>query len=263
MISIIIPCYNEEANLERGVLSQVVTFLELQPYEWEVIIVDDGSTDRSLELCEQFVSQNTNFKIIHLSHGGKPHAIFGGLQDAKGEIVLFTDMDQSTPINELDKLLVWFEKGHDVVIGSRGLQRDGFSLTRQITSWGFRIIRGLILLPKIKDTQCGFKAFRSSVAKEIFPLLSFFTSQRNSKGWIVSAFDVELLFIADKWGFQIKEVEVEWQHRDESTTKGKQGGKFFRESIEMAQEILNVVWNNIRGRYKKYLLSSSSVKKTK
>ena len=120
-----------------------------------------------------------------------------------------------------------------------------------MASRGFRIIRGFALLPNIKDTQCGFKAFKSPVLKEIFPLLSFFTSQRNNKGWVVSAFDVELLFIADKWDYQIKEVDVEWQHRDESITKGMQGGKFFHESFEMAHEVFNVIWNNFNGRYKK------------
>ncbi len=264
MISIVIPCYNEEGNLKKGVLDQVATFLETQSYEWEVIVADDGSTDNSLELCTQFASQHQNFKVISLVHGGKPHAIFGGLQKTRGEIVLFTDMDQSTPIAELDKLLIWFEKGYDVVIGSRGLERDGFSFIRQITSRGFRIVRGLALLPDIKDTQCGFKMFRSSVIKEIFPLLSFFASPRSSKGWVVSAFDVELLFIAEKWGFPIKEVEVEWQHRDESTTKGNQVGKFFRESIEMAQEVLYVIWNNVRGYYKKeYWISSNAIAKTR
>lgn len=251
MISIVIPCYNEEANLKRGVLDEVFDFLQSQSYPWEVIIADDASTDKSLELCEQFASHHPNFKVIRLPHGGKPHAVFGGIKEAKGDIILFTDMDQSTPISELQKLLFWFDEGFDVVIGSRGIQREGFSIIRKIMSRIFRILRSAVLLPNISDTQCGFKAFKRGVAREIFPMLSFFNSQRKSKGWVVSAFDVELLFIANKWGFKIKEVEVEWIHRDESTTKEKKGKKFIDESIEMVREVLSVFWNNLRGQYKK------------
>jgi len=249
MISIVIPCYNEEANIRRGVLEQVVGFLETQSYGWDVIVADDGSTDDSLALCRQFEHKHANVRVLSLPHGGKPCAIWGGIQEAKGEIVLFLDMDQSTPIGELNKLLPWFEQGYDVVIGSRGVQRVGFSLIRKAMSSGFRAIRRSILLPDLIDTQCGFKAVRTSLAKEIFPLLSPITSRRERKGWIVSAFDVELLFIAQKWKISIKEVEVEWKNRDTSMTKGKSGGKFLDESIRMAKEVMNIIWNNARGRY--------------
>ena len=251
MISIVIPCYNEEANLKRGVLEDVVRFLEGHPYPWELIVADDASADNSLALVEAFAAQHDNVRLLKLMHGGKPHAILGGIREAKGDIILFSDMDMSTPIDEIEKLLPWFEDGYDVVIGSRGLVREGFSLFRQFSSWAFRNIRRIFILPQIVDTQCGFKAFRGDVAKEIFPLLSFFSSDRDIQGWVVSAFDVELLFIAKKWGHRIKEVEVVWQDRDESTTKEKMGGKFVAESLEMAREILTVIWNNIKGTYKK------------
>ncbi len=249
-ISVVIPCYNEEANLKRGVLEQVAAYLEKQRYGYEVIIADDCSTDQSLSICESFAAQHAHFRVIRLAHGGKPSAIFGGIQEAVGEIILFSDMDQSTPIYELDKLIVWFDKGYDVVIGSRGLQRAGFSPIRQVMSWGFRNLRRLVLLPRIVDTQCGFKAMRAPVARKVFPRLSFFTSQRSVKGWVVSAFDVELLFLAQKAGFKIKEVEVEWQNEDQSTTKEKGWGKFFKETLEMVREIVSVIANNLSGRYK-------------
>ncbi len=251
MISIVVPCYNEEANIRRGVLEDVVRFLEGRPYDWELIVADDASVDNSLALAEAFAAQWDNVHLLRLPHGGKPQAILGGIQEAKGDIILFSDMDMSTPIDEMEKLLPWFEDGYDVVIGSRGLVREGFSPFRQFSSWAFRNIRRVLILPHIVDTQCGFKAFRGDVAKEIFPQLSFFSSQRDVQGWVVSAFDVELLFIAKKWGHKIKEVEVVWQDRDESTTKEKMGGKFVAESMEMAREILTVIWNNFKGRYKK------------
>lgn len=250
MISIIIPCYNEEANLKRGVLEEVDRFLQTQTYPWEIIIVDDGSTDDSLALCRSFAAGRPQVKVIAQAHGGKPHAVYGGIKEARGEVIVFTDMDQSTPMRELNKLLAWFEQGYDIVIGSRGQQREGFSAVRKIMSWGFRNVRRAILLPDILDTQCGFKAFRGTVAKEVFPLLSFFAGKRDNTGWVVSAFDVELLFIADRRGYKIKEIEVEWRHLDESVTKDQKGTKFLSKSVEMAQEILRVIWNNARGRYR-------------
>ncbi|MDX9866077.1 MAG: glycosyltransferase [Anaerolineaceae bacterium] len=251
MISIVIPCYNEEANIRRGVLEDVVRYLDEHPYPWELIVADDGSVDNSLALVEAFAAQRDNVRLLRLAHGGKPGAILGGIQEARGEIILFSDMDLSTPIEELDKLLPWFAEGYDVVIGSRGLVREGFSPFRQFSSWAFRNLRRVLILPKIVDTQCGFKALRAVVAKEIFPRLSFFSSEREIQGWVVSAFDVELLYIAKKWGYRIKEVEVIWRDRDESTTKERAGGKFVSESLEMVREILTVIWNNIMGRYKR------------
>ena len=251
MISIVIPCYNEEANIRRGVLEDVVRFLEGRPYPWELIVADDASVDNSLALVETFAAQRDNVRLLRLPHGGKPGAILGGIREARGDIILFSDMDMSTPIEELEKLLPWFAEGYDVVIGSRGLVREGFSPFRQFSSWAFRNLRRVLILPHIVDTQCGFKALRAEVAKEIFPQLSFFSSARDVQGWVVSAFDVELLYIARKWGYRIQEVQVVWRDRDESTTKEKAGGKFVSESLEMAREILTVIWNNLNGRYKK------------
>jgi dolichyl-phosphate beta-glucosyltransferase len=250
-ISIVIPCYNEEANIKRGVLDEVVCYLHSRPYDWELLIADDDSVDSSTALAESFAAQYENVRLLKLPHGGKPGAILGGIKEAKGDIIFFSDMDMSTPIEELEKLLPWFDDGYDVVIGSRGLVREGFNLFRQFSSWAFRNIRRVLILPGIVDTQCGFKAFRAEVVKDIFPQLSFFSSQRDLSGWVVSAFDVELLFMAKKWGHKIKEVQVIWRDMDESTTKENMGKKFVSESLEMAREILTVIWNNIQGRYKK------------
>lgn len=125
-LSVVIPCYNEEANLKRKVLQEVYDYLKKQKYFWEVVVSDDGSTDNSLEIASDFAKKHKGFRVLKNRHGGKPWAVWKGIKAAKGEIVLFTDMDQSAPLKELGKLLPWFKKGYDIVIGSRGLTREGF-----------------------------------------------------------------------------------------------------------------------------------------
>jgi dolichyl-phosphate beta-glucosyltransferase len=249
-ISVIIPCYNEAKNLQRGVLDEVYAYLRSQDVEWEVIIADDGSTDRSRELVEQTITGKPGFQLVALPHGGKPAAIWGGLQRARGDAVLFTDMDQSTPISELSKLLPWYRQGYDVVIGSRGTTREGFSVVRRVGSWVFRTMRSAFLLRHIHDTQCGFKLFRREPVIELFPQLQFFKEDAPS-GWKVTAYDVELLYLFERAGYTIREVEVAWENRDVSDTKGQGGelGRYMRESWSMAREVLRVNVNRLRGLY--------------
>ena len=248
-ISIVIPCYNEENNLKRGVLNDVFTFLTKQEFDWEVIICNDESTDNSLKLVQNFASKHKGFTVLNLPHGGKPSAVWGGIQKAKYSIVLFTDMDQSTPLSEITKLLPYFDQDYDLVIGSRGANRDGTSIIRKIMSQVFLFGRKLFLLRNIIDTQCGFKAIKTDLAKKIFPNLQFFKEKNISTGWRVSAFDVELLFMAQKWGAKIKEVPVKWRNEDSSTTKGDNSVRFKKESKQMLQEIIRVKYNDIRGLY--------------
>lgn len=248
-ISIIIPCYNEENNLKKGVLQEVYDFLITQKFAWEVIVCNDESTDNSLKLVKEFVSKHKNFRVLDLPHGGKPSAVWGGIKEAKYPLILFTDMDQSTPLKELNKLLPHFDQGYDVVIGSRGANREGNSFIRKLMARGFLLGRRMVLLHNIIDTQCGFKAMRTNLAKKIFPELQFFKDKSEKKGWRVSAFDVELLFIAQKKGSKIKEVEVEWKNEDISTTKGDDSVRFKRESKQMLQEIIRVISNNLKGVY--------------
>ncbi|MEE8392082.1 MAG: glycosyltransferase [Anaerolineae bacterium] len=250
-ISVIIPCYNEEKNLERGVLDEVYQHLIGQDYLWEVIIVNDESTDNSRSLVEQFTENAMNFSLLDIPHGGKPAAVWAGIQKARGDIVLFTDMDQSTPIGELNKLSPWYERGFDVVIGSRGSTREGFAIIRQIGSAVFRGLRRLFLLRNISDTQCGFKSCRRDAALQIFPRLEFFKRTDKPQGWKVSAYDVELLYLFERAGYSIKEIEVTWQNRDESDTKNQTGEmtRYFKESLEMAKEVIRVKRNQVKGLY--------------
>lgn len=247
-LSVIIPCYNEMENLQRGVLDEVRQFLEKQNYHWEVIVSDDGSTDQSPEFIQKFIEKNKNFRLLLNPHRGKPFAIWEGIRLAKGQHILFTDMDQSTPISEVGKLLPYFKRGFSVVIGSRGEERKGFPWYRRVLARGFRLMRRFFILPNIVDTQCGFKAFKRKAALDIFSRLQVLQEQGKAKGWKVTAFDVELLFVAQKRGHRIAEVPVDWFDAD--VARGKKRN-FLRESWEMGREVLRVKLNEFFGFYEK------------
>lgn len=243
-LSVIIPMFNEVENLKKGVLEEVYRFLKNQKFSWEVIISDDGSTDESRELIKEFIKETEGFRLRENPHGGKPFAIRAGIEKAKGEICLFTDMDQSAPISELEKLLPLFSEDFDVVIGSRGKERKEFPWHRQVLSWGFRNLRRAILLRDLIDTQCGFKSFRTEVGRDIFAKMTIF--QKRGKGWRVGAWDVEFLFVAEKMGYKIKEVPVIWVDKDIARGKKK---NFLKESKEMFFEVLRVKINDWKGKY--------------
>lgn len=252
-LSVVIPCWNEEKNLENGVLDEVYQYLIAQSYTWELVIVNDASSDKSRDLIENFITGKSDCYLYDIPHGGKPAAVWEGIQRSKGEITLFTDMDQSTPIHELAKLLPWYDQGFDVVIGSRGMTREGTSLLRKFGSVVFLTFRQIVLLRNIRDSQCGFKSCRRAVGLEVFPRLQYFRQKQGPVGWKVSAYDVELLFLCDLAGYQIKEVVVEWLNRDISDTKSQQGEltRYLQESLEMAKEIVRVKLNQLRGFYER------------
>jgi len=250
-LSVIIPCWNEAKNLEHGVLNDLYQYLRGQEYSWEVLIVNDGSTDGSRDLILRFIEGKTGFILRDIPHQGKLGAIEEGVKLVRGEAVLFTDMDQSTPIQELDKLLPWYRKGFEIVIGSRGRAREGSSLLRKLGSLVFLTLRRLILLKDIIDTQCGFKLCRRQAVLGIFPRLQSRPGSGNTAGWSVSAYDVEFLYLCEKAGLKIKEIEVEWYNRDLSDTKGIDGevSRYVRESIDMARCVTRVKINQLSGKY--------------
>lgn len=244
-VSVVIPCYNEGKNLARGVLEEVNSYFKKQKYGWEVIISDDRSTDDSVAMVEKYCRIHPQFRLLKNAHAGKPFALKAGLDKSLGEIVLFTDMDQSTPIDQLDKLLPYCDR-YELVIGSRGQSRTGFSLFRQVASSIFRLFRRALILPEIVDTQCGFKAFKRSAIERVFERMAMFKTNIKAVGWRVSAYDVEALFVAQKLGYRIKEVPVIWQDEDVSVGKKR---NFIKESKDMLLEVLRVRINDLKGVY--------------
>lgn len=213
-LSVVIPAYNEHSNLERGVLASVWDYLKGQDYSWEVLIVDDGSTDDTADLAESFAKTHNGFRVLKEPHRGKGGTVIAGVLAAKGEIILFTDMDQATPINQIEKLMPKFKQGSDIVIGSRA-GREGAPLMRKIMAYGFVFLRTVILRLPYKDTQCGFKAFKREAAKKIFKRMKIFNEKTRTSGASVTAgFDLEILYIARKLKLKVTEVPVEWHHQE-------------------------------------------------
>lgn len=212
-LSVVIPSYNEMANLRKGTLSKVQKYLDKKGFLYEVIVVDDGSNDGSLEFVKDFAREEKEFRVIQGQHSGKAGAVTTGMLSAKGENILFTDMDQATPIEELEKLLPFLKEGFDVVIGSRSSNRNGAPLTRKIMAKSMMMLRSFIVgLPEIEDTQCGFKLFTKGSSKKVFEKVrqshnGFKTIHGSS---VTAGFDIELLFVAKSLGYKIKEVPVDW-----------------------------------------------------
>lgn len=248
-LTIIIPCFNEQENINRQILSGLRQELSKYKFEWEVVISDDGSTDKSIEVIKSQIKDWDNFRLLENPHGGKPSALWFGIKNAKGKHVLFSDMDQSTPIMELEKLLPFVDEKTGAVIGSRGLLRRNFPLYRRLGSILFMAFRKIFILPEIDDTQCGFKLFIKNVVEKAFPHLQFFKNKKELKGWSVTSFDVELLHIIKKMGYKIEEVPVDWKDNDASRGKGGSLGRYAKESKEMLLQIARVKLNDMRGFY--------------
>jgi len=244
-LSVIIPCYNEERNLRLGALENVAHFLNKKNYFWEAIIVDDGSTDESRRLVKDFIVEHPKFKLIERSHQGKAATVIAGVLTSWGKYILFTDLDQATPINQLDKLMPFFSKGYDMVIGSRNTKRRGAPLLRRTMAFGFILLRNLILNLGIRDTQCGFKIFTDQAAKNIFPKLKLYDLKRSAHGSTVTAgFDVEILYLAKHMRYKIAEVPVEWHYQETRHVNP------LKDSIEGLQDLIKIRRNEISGAYK-------------
>jgi dolichyl-phosphate beta-glucosyltransferase len=243
-LSVVMPAYNEEYNLRTGVLDSVYDYLSEQKYSWEILFVDDGSTDNTARLAEEFAKKHRNFFVHKEPHRGKAGTVTAGVLKSKGEIILFTDTDQATPIDQIEKVLPKFSQGYSVVIGSRH-GREGAPLVRKVMASGFSFVRLLILNLPFRDTQCGFKAFSDKAAEEIFKHLRIFDANNKNVGASVTAgFDLEILYVARKLGYKIAEVPVDWHH--------KEGTKVdpFKDSIEGLRGLLLVRLNSLQGKYK-------------
>ncbi len=243
-LSVVIPAYNEEENVKRGVLHSVNDYLKKQKYSWEVLIVDDGSEDKTREIVGKFVELYKGFRLLEEPHRGKGGTVIAGMLAAKGDLVLFTDMDQATPIDQVKKIIEKFDKGYDVVIGSRS-GREGAPIIRKAMAYGFVLLRTIVLRLPYKDTQCGFKAFRKEAAKKIFSKLKVFNEKSKSEGASVSAgFDLETLYIARKLGLKVTDVSVEWHHMEGTKVNP------IKDSWEGLRDLIKVRINALMGKYK-------------
>lgn len=234
------------ANLRKGVLDKVEHFLNKQKFSYEVIVVDDGSDDGSVEFVEKFIKEAPKFKLIKNSHTGKAGAVTSGMLSAKGQYALFTDMDQAAPIEELEKLLPFVNK-FDIVIGSRSTTRKGAPWTRALMARGMIMLRTLIVgVYGVKDTQCGFKLFEESVAKDLFGKLKDIHGgyKKISGSSVKAGFDVELLFLAQKHGYTIKEVPVSWLYVESRRVSP------IKDSVEAVEDLVKIKLNSLTGKYK-------------
>jgi len=220
-LSIIIPAYNEERNLVHC-LNSIFAYLPGHIPSWELVIVDDGSTDSTWDILERF--EGAGYFPIRQEHAGKGQAVKTGMLFAHGEYRLFMDADLSTPVTEIDHALA--EIAHaDVVIGSREIDRTKVKATLKRRVMG-RIFHSFVsdLVPEIKDTQCGFKMFRDYAAKDLF-------ENQQINGW---AFDVEVLYLALLKGYTVREMPVAWTH-DEATRV-----RMISTSLEMLRDIMSI-----------------------
>jgi dolichyl-phosphate beta-glucosyltransferase len=214
-VSIVIPCYNEEVNLRAGCLAHVASYAEQADDIAEVLVADDGSADASRDLVASLAATHGKLRLLAEPHRGKAGAVIAGIMAARGTYVLFTDMDQATPIAELDKLRPYLQQGYDVIVGSRMGRRVGAPVVRRLMATGFIMLRRLILdLGQVTDTQCGFKSLKTDVARAVCERLRIFRPgvQQASGPAVTAGFDAELLFVAQRLGARTVEVPVTWHY---------------------------------------------------
>lgn len=245
-LSVVIPCFDEMANLQKGVLEKVESFLEEKKYTYEVLIVDDGSKDGSVEFIEKFCKTHEHFSLIKNPHMGKAGAVTTGVLKAKGDRILFTDMDQATPIEEVDTLLPFLDQDYAIVIGSRADRRKGAPFIRLFISKANIFLRKLIVgIRDISDTQCGFKLFSREPAKRLFTKINEIHGGFKSiaASSVSSGFDVELLYMAENMGYKIKEVPVQWLYVETRRVNP------VRDSIDGVLELLRIRKNILKKLY--------------
>ena len=236
-ISIVIPAYNERARL-GPTLERVLEFTNEQAWDVEVIVVDDGSRDGTADLIREYARSNPSVRLVqNQGNRGKGYSVRNGVLHARGAIILFTDADLSSPVEEAPKLIAALASGSDVAIGSRwvrsDLQKQRQSVARQVMGRTFNLFLRALLRLDFKDTQCGFKAFRRTAAIALFSL-------QRTEGW---GFDPELLFLANRLGFKVAEVPVVWAHNEGSRIHPVADG------LMMLLEMLRIRWNALSGLY--------------
>jgi len=235
-LSVVIPAYNEE-ELIKDTLNSVECFLSCQKYNYEIIVVDDGSQDSTFSAVKDLVPSFGNLKIIRNGRNrGKGYSVSRGMLFSKGKFRIFMDADNSTSIDQITNLFPFLENGYDVVIGDRTLKESRIKkhqpLHKELLgNIGNKLIR-FLAVPEIGDTQCGFKLFSAEAAEDIFSKLTI-------DRW---GFDIEVLAIAKSLGYKIKTVPVAWSNREKTNVR-------LRDYILTFLELLKIKMNSIRKKY--------------
>ncbi len=236
-LSVVIPAYNEEKRIKKTLLD-VDKFLSAQNYSYEIIVVDDGSSDGTVELVKNIGRDVRNLRVIdNKENHGKGYVVRQGIMEAKGKYRLFMDADNATTVDQVQNLLPFFKEGYDVVIGNRDLKESQIKkhqpfYKEMLGDVGNLLIQALAV-PGIKDTQCGFKCFSAEFVEKVFPKLKV-------DRW---GFDIEILALAKKYGHKIKTVPVIWINDEES--KVSIGGY-----VNTLKELFQIKWNMMSGKYK-------------
>lgn len=242
-LSIIIPAHNEEERLSPS-LSSVQEFVNQQNYPIEVIVVENGSQDRTLEIARSFKAKMPCLKVIEEKERGKGLAVRSGMLAATGEYRIFCDADFSMPVSEISKFIPAPGENYDVAIASRELPESKRVDEPEFRHLIGRIFNSLVrysLLPGLQDTQCGFKAFRGDIAEQLFGMQTL-------TGW---SFDAEIIFIAQRFGYKIIEVPITWYYKPGSRLN------IFKDSFKMASDLFTIRHNAKKGMYDQKIQTNS------
>jgi len=242
-LSVIIPAYNEEKRLPKT-LREINNYLKKQTYTSEIIVVSDGSSDKTVQVARSLTSEINNLKVLDFKERlGKGFGVKHGISEAKGEYRIFTDADNSTSIDQIEKMWPEFKAGYDIVIGSRDAKGAVLAvpqpwIRKVLLGGGFKLVRKIIIgLWEIQDTQCGFKAFKQKAAQDIFSRITI----RHF------GFDPEVLVIAKKLGYKIKEVPITWVNDAQSKVKFKSMVKMLFETFKIRQNLISGKYDPVRG----------------
>jgi len=232
-LSVVIPAYNEEKNIEKTVRS-VFSYLKEKSIEHEILVVTDGSKDKTNDIVRSLKMETPTLELLEYEQNkGKGFAVKLGMLRAKGDLRLFTDADNSTPINHLDKFMPYISEGYSVVIGSIAISGHKVAagsepVWRRVFGKLGNLFIQVMAVPGIHDTQRGFKLFTSEATEKIFPKLTI-------EKW---GFDIEVLALAKKFGYKIKEVPVDWKNASESRVGLKAYSQVFTETVKIRLNLM-------------------------
>ena len=244
-LSVVIPSFNEDHNIKRKTVETAYQYLCSQDYSFEIVLSDDGSTDSTLKHLKSLSTAHPEIKLVENPHRGKGPTVTSGMLAATGEWRLFSDFDFSTPIEEIEKLLKYTDQ-YEVIIGSRELaesKRDQEPFYRHLMGKGFNFLVKILAIPGINDTQCGFKLLSAKASQFLLPKLYIYGLDQSINDAFTGAADVELLYLARKFRYQIKEVPIHWQHYATNRVNP------LKDSYRMFKDILRIRIADLQHRY--------------